>query len=242
MSTNLFSGVRAGRLAGRARASSCSTACATTSTSTRPASPTRRSPQTQFVQHRHEQLRPARRPRLGARRQRGAARQHRPDVRPADPRRLRAGAAALRARRRRRSTRSTAPATPAARRRVRRRSPNPVPTGTLAQQSPWAVDPDFEVARTWQSNAQVEQAFGNDFTTSVGVMYAKGWNLPVVTDINLINPVGSLADGRPIFARRRERQHARRSALQPHLPKCSRSASRPSSRCRCRRPSASAPG
>ena len=31
-------------------------------------------------------------------------------------------------------------------------------------------------------------------------MYAKGNQLPVVTDVNLINPVGSLADGRPIYS------------------------------------------
>ena len=40
---------------------------------------------------------------------------------------------------------------------------------------------------------------GRDFTGSVSVMYAKGRQLPVVNDINLINPVGTLADGRPVF-------------------------------------------
>src|SRR5262245_29435940 len=30
-------------------------------------------------------------------------------------------------------------------------------------------------------------------------MYAKGSDLPVVTNINPINPIGTLADGRPIF-------------------------------------------
>jgi hypothetical protein len=77
--------------------------------------------------------------------------------------------------------------------------PNGVTTGLLAQQSPWAIDPDFSVAHTWQSNAQVERAFGSQLTASVGVMYAKGTQLPVVTDVNLINPVGALADGRPIY-------------------------------------------
>ncbi|HEX3703400.1 MAG TPA: TonB-dependent receptor [Vicinamibacterales bacterium] len=72
-------------------------------------------------------------------------------------------------------------------------------TGVLTQQSPWAIDPGFNVAHTWQSNVQVERAFGNDMTASAGVMYAKGTQLPVVTDINLINPIGTLADGRPIY-------------------------------------------
>src|SRR5207245_2618929 len=77
--------------------------------------------------------------------------------------------------------------------------PGTVSTGTLTVQSPWAVDPAFQVARTWQSNAQVERSFGRDFTASVGVVYAKGSELPVVTDVNVINPVGTLADGRPIY-------------------------------------------
>jgi hypothetical protein len=73
-------------------------------------------------------------------------------------------------------------------------------TGTVSQQSPWAVDQDFQVARTWQSSVQVERAIGRDFTTSAAFMYAKGDELPVVNDVNLINPVGTLADGRPIYS------------------------------------------
>jgi len=78
--------------------------------------------------------------------------------------------------------------------------PNGASTGTLSQQSPWAVDPDFEVAHTVQVNAQVERAFANDFSVAAGVMYAKGNQLPVVTNINPINPIGTLADGRPIYS------------------------------------------
>jgi Carboxypeptidase regulatory-like domain/TonB dependent receptor len=63
----------------------------------------------------------------------------------------------------------------------------------------WTVDPAFAVAHTWQANAQVEREFANDFTASVSVMYARGTDLPVVTDTNLINPIGTLADGRPIY-------------------------------------------
>lgn len=78
--------------------------------------------------------------------------------------------------------------------------PGTAASGTLTQQSPWAVDPAFQVGHTWQSNAQVERAFGRDLTASIGVMYARGSQLPVVTDVNLINPIGSLADGRPIYS------------------------------------------
>jgi hypothetical protein len=64
----------------------------------------------------------------------------------------------------------------------------------------WTVDPNFVVAHTWQANAQIERALGRDFTASLGVMYAKGSALPVVTDVNVINPIGALADGRPIYS------------------------------------------
>src|SRR4029077_5784340 len=77
--------------------------------------------------------------------------------------------------------------------------PNGLANGVVSQQSPWAIDQDFEVARTWQANAQLERAFGRDFTGSVGVIYAKGSHLPVVTHINPINPIGQLGDGRPIY-------------------------------------------
>ena len=60
--------------------------------------------------------------------------------------------------------------------------------------------PAFDVGHTWQTNAQYERALGRDFTASVGVVYTNGYNLPVVNDINLINPIGTLADGRPIYS------------------------------------------
>jgi hypothetical protein len=78
--------------------------------------------------------------------------------------------------------------------------PGGVTTGTLAAQSPWEVDPAFVVAHTWQNNAQIERQFARDTSVSVGFMYAKGSDLPVVTNINPINPIGTLADGRPIFS------------------------------------------
>jgi hypothetical protein len=78
--------------------------------------------------------------------------------------------------------------------------PAGITTGSLAQQSPWAVDPAFQVGHTWQSNIQVEHAFRKNLTVSAGFMYAKGSQLPVVTDVNLINPTGTLADGRLIYS------------------------------------------
>ncbi len=78
--------------------------------------------------------------------------------------------------------------------------PNTVSSGTLPVQSPWAVDPNFIVARNFQTNVQVERGLGRDYTVSAGYIYTNGDHLPVVTDVNLINPIGSLADGRPIYS------------------------------------------
>jgi hypothetical protein len=64
----------------------------------------------------------------------------------------------------------------------------------------WTVDPDFEIARAWQNNLQLERAIGDHYSVAIGTSFVKGYNLPVVTNINLINPTGALADGRPIFA------------------------------------------
>jgi len=55
------------------------------------------------------------------------------------------------------------------------------------------------VAHTWQANAQLERSLGRDLTANLSVMYAKGSDLPVVTNINPINPIGALADGRPVY-------------------------------------------
>jgi hypothetical protein len=64
----------------------------------------------------------------------------------------------------------------------------------------WTVDPDFKVARSWQNNVQFERGIGDHYSVAVGASLVKGDNLPVVTNINLINPIGTLADGRPIFS------------------------------------------
>jgi len=78
--------------------------------------------------------------------------------------------------------------------------PSTVSSGTLPVQSPWAVDPSFIVARNFQANAQVERGLGRDYTVSVGYTYTNGDHLPVVTDVNLINPLRTLADGRPVYS------------------------------------------
>jgi hypothetical protein len=75
-----------------------------------------------------------------------------------------------------------------------------LPAGAvLPVQSIFAPDPDLKLAYNIQNSAQYARGFGRSFNGSIGVVYNRGYNLPVITDINLINPTGTLADGRGIY-------------------------------------------
>jgi hypothetical protein len=79
--------------------------------------------------------------------------------------------------------------------------PNMLSTGTGAQpNTAWTVDPDFRVARSWQNNVQFEHALNDRYSVGIGASYTKGYDLPVVTNINLQNPIGTLPGGIPIFS------------------------------------------
>jgi len=71
---------------------------------------------------------------------------------------------------------------------------------TLPVQSIRTVSPDYRSNYTWQSTVQVRHALSNDLSFEVAYVNSTGRGLPVQVDVNLINPVGQLADGRPIFA------------------------------------------
>ncbi len=76
-----------------------------------------------------------------------------------------------------------------------------LPSGfTLPPQSIFTVSPDFQVGRTFQNNVQLERSFGRDFYGAVSFVYVNGSELPVTNYINVINPIGQLADGRPIYS------------------------------------------
>jgi hypothetical protein len=70
----------------------------------------------------------------------------------------------------------------------------------LPTQSIATLDSDFQIARTWQSNFQIERALGRDYSVTLGYVFSKINNLPVVTDMNLVNPVSTLPDGRPVYS------------------------------------------
>ena len=78
--------------------------------------------------------------------------------------------------------------------------PNVLASGNAAANNPWIVDPDFQIARMWQNNLQLERGIGQYYAATVGVAYTRGYNLPVVSNINLLAPIGSLPDGRPIYS------------------------------------------
>lgn len=79
--------------------------------------------------------------------------------------------------------------------------PNVVASGAGAQPNlAWTVDPDFQIGRSWQSNVQYERALGEMYAVGIGFSYVKFWDLPVVTNINPINPISTLPDGRPVFS------------------------------------------
>ncbi|MBI4476969.1 MAG: TonB-dependent receptor [Acidobacteria bacterium] len=74
------------------------------------------------------------------------------------------------------------------------------PGFVLPIQTIFVPDREFRTARTLQNNVQIERAVGNAYAVSAGFVYVRGDALPVVTNMNLINPTGRLPDGRPIFS------------------------------------------
>jgi hypothetical protein len=73
--------------------------------------------------------------------------------------------------------------------------------GTAAQPNTLTtVSPDFNVANNWQSNLQFERQISNQLAIAVGTSYVRGYNLPLISNINLINPIARLADNRPVYS------------------------------------------
>ncbi len=78
--------------------------------------------------------------------------------------------------------------------------PNVLQTASGTQSTIFTMSPDFVSARTWQSNIAYEKALGTNYTMSIGGMYARGWDMPVINEHNLINPIRTLADGRGVYS------------------------------------------
>lgn len=74
------------------------------------------------------------------------------------------------------------------------------PGATLPVQSIETIAPDFENMYAIHFNAQLEQALTNDLSLTVGYIHSNGRHIPVYRNINRINPIRFLADGRPVFS------------------------------------------
>jgi len=61
------------------------------------------------------------------------------------------------------------------------------------------VSPDIRNEYTWNSTLQVQRQLSENDSMMVGYVIANGRNLMFMRNINLINPIGTLADGRPVF-------------------------------------------
>lgn len=78
--------------------------------------------------------------------------------------------------------------------------PNTLQTASGTQSTIFSMAPDFVSGRTWQSNLTYERALGTNYSWSVGGIYARGYDMPVITEHNHINPVRFLEDGRGVYS------------------------------------------
>ena len=76
----------------------------------------------------------------------------------------------------------------------------PSSTGSTATPNVTTVSPSFKNEYTWNFNAQVSQELSSHDSLTIGYIQASGRNLMFQHNINLINPIGQLADGRPVFS------------------------------------------
>jgi len=78
--------------------------------------------------------------------------------------------------------------------------PSVLTTASGTQSTIFAMAPDFVSGRTWQSNLTYERAVGSNYSVSIGGIYARGWDMPVINDVNHINPIRTLEDGRGVYS------------------------------------------
>ncbi|MBS1813258.1 MAG: TonB-dependent receptor [Acidobacteria bacterium] len=76
----------------------------------------------------------------------------------------------------------------------------PSTAGAAAVQSVTTVNPEIKNEYTWNVNAQVSQQLTPRDSFTIGYILSNGRNLEYMHNINYINPIGTLADGRPVFS------------------------------------------
>ncbi len=62
------------------------------------------------------------------------------------------------------------------------------------------LSPDFVNMAVLHTNLQLEQALSQNYSVTLGVIRSRGNHIPVYRDINPINPISTLADGRPVYS------------------------------------------
>lgn len=76
-----------------------------------------------------------------------------------------------------------------------------LPAGSvLPVQSIETISPDFENMYAIHTNFQIEQALTRDISITAGFIHSGGRHIPIYRNINRINPLTTLSDGRPIFS------------------------------------------
>ena len=78
-----------------------------------------------------------------------------------------------------------------------------LPPGTVQISSTiQGMTADFVSARTWQNSLTYERELWRDFSGSIGYRYTRGWDMPVINDVNLvgITPLRLLEDGRGVYS------------------------------------------
>ena len=66
--------------------------------------------------------------------------------------------------------------------------------------TPYALTSRFKNEYTWNFNTQMEQKIASNDTLTLGYVATNGRNMQFLRNSNLINPVGTLADGRPVYS------------------------------------------
>lgn len=78
--------------------------------------------------------------------------------------------------------------------------PNIPAAGTVSLQNVTTVSPKFKNEYTWNVSMQLAHEFTRNDSFMIGYVMASGRNLQYLHNINPINPIGQLADGRPVFS------------------------------------------
>jgi hypothetical protein len=77
------------------------------------------------------------------------------------------------------------------------------PGSKLPQQDIATIAPDFETMSAIHFNLQLEQALTENLSFAVGYVHSGGRHITVYRNINPINPIRYLSDGRPVFGKAR---------------------------------------